>query len=148
MTENQAVQKIQRRTIFIKKDLQFKFVALVVLSVVLGISIMVYEVVSALLTFFSNHPALLHPFYERIVPLTLSVGLKVFIYVILVAIVAAIMSHKAAGPIYKIEKTCKEIADTADTTKRVFLRKGDLFMDLKDEFNNMMDAIEKKEKGK
>ncbi len=139
-------QLIQRRTIFIKKGLQLRFVALVVLSVALGIAIMIYEIVSAMLTLFQNHPALLHPFYEKIVPLSLNVGLKVAIYITLVAIVAAILSHKTAGPIYKIEKTCKEIADSGDLSKRVYLRKGDLFMDLKDEFNKMMDSIETKTK--
>lgn len=146
MAENKTApaQQIQRRIIFIKRGLQLRFVTLVVLSVFLGVSIMAYEILSAMHTLFENNPALLHPFYEKLVPMSLSVGLKVLIYLLLVGIVAAVLSHKVAGPVFKIEKTCKEIAREGDLSKRVYLRKGDMFMDLKDAFNKMMDTLEDK----
>jgi len=142
--KQETPQFIQRRILFVKKDLQYRLLALVVLIVVLGISIMTYEFVSAMNSFFAANPSLLQPFYSRLVPISLNIGLKVIIYILLVALVAAVLSHKTAGPVYKIEKTCKEIAESGDLSKRVYLRKGDLFTELKDEFNKMMDALEAK----
>ncbi|WP_424243934.1 nitrogen fixation/metabolism regulation signal transduction histidine kinase [Elusimicrobium posterum] len=134
--------QFQRRTLFIKKEMQLHYMFLIVFSVVMGIAIMSFEVISVLHEAFSNFPMLLQPFYDNLVPITLTLGLKVFIYVVLVVLVSSILSHKTAGPIYKFEKTCREIAETGDFSKRVFLRKGDQFIDLQKDFNAMMDRVE------
>ena len=46
-----------------------------------------------------------------------------------------------AGPVYRIEQTCKDIAK-GDFSQRVRLRQGDQFTELQDEFNKMMDRVE------
>ena len=67
---------------------------------------------------------------------------KIAIYILLVVIISAIVSHKMAGPVYRFEQTCREIAK-GDFSQRVHLRKGDQLTELQDAFNAMMDTVEK-----
>ena len=66
---------------------------------------------------------------------------KIAIYVLLVIVISAIVSHKMAGPVYRFEQTCKSIAK-GDFSQRVHLRKGDRLQELQTEFNKMMDVVE------
>ncbi|PIS47518.1 MAG: hypothetical protein COT17_03125 [Elusimicrobia bacterium CG08_land_8_20_14_0_20_51_18] len=66
--------------------------------------------------------------------------IKAGMYLLIVLIVSAVISHKMAGPIYKFEKSCQTIAE-GDLTHRVYLRKGDQLTDLQNSFNEMMERI-------
>ena len=138
--------RFQRRVIFIKKDLQFSYMFLIIVSVLIGISITAFEALSAFQSIYKDYPAVLQPLYGRITPILLTFGLKITVYLALVVLFSAILSNKMAGPIYRFEKTCEEI-EKGDISKRVFLRKGDQFISLQDKFNKMMDFLEKKIKG-
>ncbi|MCL2888742.1 MAG: hypothetical protein FWF35_05620 [Elusimicrobia bacterium] len=136
-------QQFQRRIIFIKKDLQFEYMILIVLSVLLGIAVTVFEVLSTFQSIYKDYPAVLQPLYGKITPIFVTFGLKIAVYLALVILFSAILSNKMAGPIFRFEKTCDEIAE-GDISKRVRLRKGDKFITLQDKFNNMMDVLEKR----
>ena len=49
----------KRRTIFIKKKLQLRYMALIILSVLSGLLIMAYELAFTLNELFDNYPVLL-----------------------------------------------------------------------------------------
>lgn len=138
-------QSFQRKTIFIKKGLQIQFMLLILASLLAGLAIMSFEIVDTLNELFDQYPSLMQPLYENFTPIIASFCYKIAIYILFVILVSAVLSHKIAGPIYRFEQTCKEIAK-GDLSKRVFLRKGDHLTDLQKEFNTMMDSIEKKEK--
>jgi len=59
---------------------------------------------------------------------------------VIVLIVAAVVSHRMAGPVYKFEKSCAAVA-SGDLTHRVWLRKGDQLSDLQEQFNAMVGAV-------
>ncbi|ACC97861.1 Putative methyl-accepting chemotaxis sensory transducer [Elusimicrobium minutum Pei191] len=142
MPAQQTVKPVfKRRIIFIKKEMQFKYMFLIGISVILGIAIMTFEVLTTLQNIYANYPMVLQPLYDKFIPISLTIGLKMVIFLILVMLVSAILSQKMAGPIYRFEVTCKEIAK-GDFSKRVNLRKGDEFGDLQKDFNNMMDVVE------
>jgi nitrogen fixation/metabolism regulation signal transduction histidine kinase len=65
---------------------------------------------------------------------------KLLIYILIVVIASAVISHKIAGPVYKFEKTCEKISE-GDLTQRVFLRKGDSLIELQSAFNNMIEKL-------
>ncbi|MDR0291921.1 MAG: hypothetical protein LBI01_04030 [Elusimicrobium sp.] len=136
-------QQFQRRIIFIKKDLQYGYMFLIVVSVLLGIAITVFEVLSTFQSVYKDYPAILQPLYGRLTSIFLTFGLKIAVYLALVILFSAILSNKLAGPIFRFEKTCDEIAE-GDVTKRVRLRKGDQFITLQNKFNNMMDVLDKR----
>ncbi|HAM38687.1 MAG: hypothetical protein A2474_05405 [Elusimicrobia bacterium RIFOXYC2_FULL_34_12] len=52
------------------------------------------------------------------------------VYALFIAVVSIYISHKIAGPVYKIKKQLREIMQTGDTSKKIFIRKGDELADL------------------
>ena len=132
---------LQRRTIFIKKKLQLRYMLLIVTSVLCGLAIMTLELCATLNELFDAYPVLVQPIYDEFIPIVSSFFYKIAIYVLLVVIISAILSHKMAGPVYRFEQTCKAIAK-GDFSQRVRLRKGDRLTELQDEFNKMMDVVE------
>ena len=131
----------QRRTIFIKKSLQMRYMVLIVTCVLCGLAIMTLELIATLNDLFDAYPVLMQPIYDEFIPIVADFFYKIAIYVLLVIIISAIVSHKMAGPVYRFEQTCKAIAK-GDFSQRVHLRKGDRLMELQDEFNKMMDVVE------
>ena len=133
--------QFKRHTIFIKKNLQIRYMMLIILSVLCGLAIMTFELTATLDELFDNYPVLMQPLYDQFLPLAAGFAYKIAIYLLLVIIISAILSHKMAGPVYRIEQTCKDIAK-GDFSQRVRLRQGDQFTELQDEFNKMMDRVE------
>ena len=133
--------QFKRRTIFIKKNLQFSYMTLIILSVLAGLLIMAFELTFTLNDIFDQYPVLLQPLYDHFPALAYGFIYKLVIYVVFVVLISAIVSHKMAGPVYRFEQTCKAIAK-GDFKKKENLRKGDQLMDLQNEFNKMMDRVE------
>lgn len=140
-------KSFQRRTIFIKKGLQIRYMVLMVACVLCGLAIMGLELTATLNDLFDAYPVLVQPIYDEFVPIVSSFLYKIAIYVLLVVIISAIVSHKMAGPVYRFEQTCKAIAK-GDFSQRVHLRKGDQLTELQDAFNSMMDVVENHLKNK
>lgn len=137
----------QRRTIFIKKSLQLRYMLLIVTCVLCGLAIMGMELVATLNDLFDTYPVLMQPIYDEFIPIASAFFYKIAIYVLLVVIISAIVSHKMAGPVYRFEQVCKAVAK-GDFSQRVHLRKGDRLTDLQDEFNKMMDVVETRVRNK
>ncbi|MBR5151493.1 MAG: HAMP domain-containing protein [Elusimicrobiaceae bacterium] len=140
--DNPTGQKsFQRRTIFIKKNLQVRYMVLMVACVLCGLAIMGLELTATLNELFDAYPVLVQPIYDEFIPIVSDFFYKIAIYILLVIIISAIVSHKMAGPVYRFEQTCKAIAK-GDFSQRVHLRKGDQLTELQDAFNKMMDTVE------
>jgi methyl-accepting chemotaxis protein len=133
---------VKRTVIFVKKDIQLRYMAMMLGCVLLGVAIMSYEIISYLNLMFEEYPSAMQPFREHLLPMVFDIGVKVFIYLIIIVIMSSIISHRIAGPIYRFEQTCKDVAK-GDFTKRVHLREKDSLVDLQDDFNAMMDTVEK-----
>lgn len=136
-----AQQQFKRKTIFIKKNLQLRYMMLIILSVLCGLAIMTFELTATLDELFDAYPVLVQPIYDEFIPIAASFFYKIAIYLLFVVLISAILSHKMAGPVYRFEQTCKAIAK-GDFSQRVHLRQGDQLVELQDEFNKMMDRVE------
>lgn len=134
-------QQFKRRTIFIKKNLQLRYMMLIILSVLCGLAIMTFELTATLDELFDAYPVLVQPIYDEFIPIAAGFFYKIAIYLLFVVLISAILSHKMAGPVYRFEQTCKAIAK-GDFSQRVHLRQGDQLIELQDEFNKMMDRVE------
>lgn len=142
MNENKKPYK--RSIIFIKKQMQLKFVFLALLLSLFCVMMCVYEFVSLTQSFFNAHPVLLQELIEqsgKILPLAL---IKLIIFFAVIAILAAVLSNRIAGPLYRFENTCREIAK-GNYKIRVRLRDGDGLRGLEKEFNLMLEALDKAE---
>lgn len=136
--------KVQRKTIFIKKELQVKFVLFVLLSVLFGMVLFGYQFLNFLQDIFKEHPVLLQKVYEDGASLIYPLIIKSTIFFALLAIVSALISHHIAGPIFHFEKVCKEVTQ-GNKKARVKLRKGDALFELEKSFNTMLDTLTKEE---
>jgi len=141
------MEKFTRKTIFIKKDLQVKFILFILLSVLFGMVLFGYQFLTFLQDIFKDHPVLLQRVYEEGPKLIYPLIIKSTIFFALLAMVSALLSHRIAGPVYHFEKVCREVK-AGDKKARVTLRKGDAFSDLANEFNSMLDTITKEEEKK
>jgi len=145
--EKTPQKSFHRRTIFIKKKLQIRYMLLICLSVLCGLTIMTMELTLTFNELFDSYPILMQPLYDAFLPILSNFFYKIAIYILFVILISAILSHKMAGPIYRFEQTCKAIAK-GDFSQRVHLRKGDQFVELQEEFNKMMDRVEAELKSK
>lgn len=133
-------QGFQRRTILIKKGLQYRYMALILISVLIGFLIVGLEVSWTLSKILAEYP-MMQPSLDHMAGMVPLFLLKLGIYMGIVLIVSGIVSHRMAGPIYKFEKSAQIIA-SGDLTHRVFLRKGDQLTDLQDELNKMLASMQ------
>lgn len=140
-TPQQPRPQFKRRTIFIKKNLQLRYMMMIILSVLCGLAIMTFEITATLNDLFDAYPVLVQPIYDQFIPIAAGFFYKIAIYLLFVVLISAILSHKMAGPVYHFERVCKAIAK-GDYSQRVHLRKGDQLTDLQEDFNAMMDHVE------
>ena len=63
-------------------------------------------------------------------------------FVFIIALISIFVSHKIAGPVYRLEESTKLIA-SGDLTHKVHLRHGDELGDLQDAFNEMSESLSK-----
>ncbi|MFA5161256.1 MAG: methyl-accepting chemotaxis protein [Elusimicrobiales bacterium] len=136
----------KRHTIIIKKRLQVQYMAMLFMSVLLGFMIMAAEVVWNLSRMMAAHPALVQPLMDEITGAMPVLALKMAIYLGIVLIVASVVSHRMAGPVYKFEKIAALLAE-GDLTRDIHLRKGDQLTELQDEFNKMAASLRAKVSG-
>lgn len=133
-----AIQ-FQRKTILIKKHLQYRYMALIFASVLLAFIIVGLDILWTVSKVVNEHP-MMQPLLEEMTGMMPLFGIKIVMYMVMVLIVSAVVSHRMAGPIFKFEKSCATVAE-GDLTHRVFLRKGDQLTELQDQFNNMTGAV-------
>lgn len=132
-------QQFQRKTILIKKHLQYRYMALIFASVLLAFIVVGLDILWTVSKVVTEHP-MMQPLLEEMSAMMPLFGIKIVMYLVMVLIVSAVVSHRMAGPIFKFEKSCATVAE-GDLTHRVYLRKGDQLTELQDQFNNLAGAV-------
>jgi len=138
-TQNKPAPQFQRKTILIKKHLQYRYMALIFASVLLAFIVVGLDILWTVSKVVNEHP-MMQPLLEEMSAMMPLFGIKIVMYMIMVLIVSAVVSHRMAGPIFKFEKSCATVAE-GDLTHRVYLRQGDQLTELQDHFNNMTGAV-------
>jgi len=64
----------------------------------------------------------------------------IVVFIFVIAILSIFVSHKIAGPVYRLEETTRIIA-SGDLTYQIHLRHGDELRDLQEAFNKMSDSL-------
>lgn len=142
MTDNaqqKSAQQFQRKTILIKKKLQYRYMSLISVSVLIAFLIVGLDLIWTVSKVVNDHP-MMQPLLEDMLGMAPLFVLKIVMYMVIVLIVSAVVSHRMAGPIYKFEKCCASVA-SGDLTCRISLRRGDHLTELQDQFNNMTGAV-------
>lgn len=141
MTENikEKSQQFQRKTILIKRKLQYRYMLLIFLSVLIAFLMVGLDIVWTVSKVVDEHP-MMRPLIDDMFSMAPVFLIKVLMYMVIVGIVSAVVSHRMAGPIYKFEKSMSVIA-SGDLTHRVVLRKGDQLKELEGGFNDMVESL-------
>lgn len=131
-------QKFQRRTVLVKRQLQFKYVGLVFLSVLCASLIIggdIYYNMYRLIVAEAPSLATAASQFNAIIVV------KLILYLALMLLISVFVSHRFAGPIFRFEKSAQSVAK-GDLTHRVCLRTGDELMELQEEFNAMIVGLQ------
>ena len=140
----------KRRNYMINPRFQLRFMAYVVLAVLLSLTALYlsnayyFDGLVAQGEDIGLDPS--HPYYEliqqqrkRLMQTYLVVSLVVFILLISSAL---LLSHRIAGPLYHIARVMKLIIAQGSGNARVHLRKGDFFIELEDVVNELISYFE------
>lgn len=133
-------QKFQRKTVLIKRSLQLRYIAMLFVCILAAVAIVGVDFYWTLYRIAANdNPALL-PVLEK---LQQGLLVKFILYSGIIAIVSLFISNRIAGPVYRFEQSAL-VVGSGDLTHRVRLRRGDEFMELQDEFNDMVARLQGK----
>jgi methyl-accepting chemotaxis protein len=132
-------QKFQRKTVLIKRSLQLRYIAMLFVSILVAVAIVGIDMYWTLLRAANDNPAIM-PVIEN---LQHGLMVKFILYCGIIAIVSLFISNRIAGPVYRFEQSAL-VVGSGDLTHRVRLRQGDEFMELQDEFNDMVSRLQGK----
>jgi len=132
----------RRRRYLVKKKLQFKYLLFVLLAmliptIVVGAALyyLIWETIAAEIAVPEAIAAALVPALEKVnVILIISVPL-VFAVILLFSV---FISHRIAGPVYRLEKEMKKIAD-GDYLRRIKLRSNDELQEIAEGINSVLE---------
>ncbi len=127
MAQNTIAYK--RKQYFVKPDLQTKYAFMFVLAIGVGINM---GVILTLLTPLMRQNTWVFPAIYAAV---------VLVIIAFVAFISVIFTHKIAGPIYKIERTCRKMIDENDLSLNIQLRTGDELQELAEEINQLVNHV-------
>lgn len=130
-----------KRSIFvINPKFQFKF-SLIVCSLILISSLMypvtIYEVFEAI---FRQNPSLGEKMGNSRSQLLTMLAIIQFVYLIIVFIICIFISHKIAGPMFKLSSYLRNVAD-GNPIQELYFRNGDNFTEVADLYNQAMNRI-------
>lgn len=135
--------KQKRRIFLIKTGLQLRYMGILIacmLTVALGVGWIIYHTSWSQIV---NTPDLsLDKLYIIFENVNRQLTWWILGFIAVIAALSLFVSHKIAGPVYRLEETTKLIA-SGDLTHQVHLRQGDELSDLQDAFNAMSESLSK-----
>ncbi len=134
--------KFKRRIFLIKRGLQFRYMGVIFVAMLLVAMIVGWTVYFSIWKDISDptkkHDELVEVFIQGNQVL---IARMTFI-AIMICFLSVFVSHKIAGPVYRLEESAKIIA-SGDFSRRIKLRQGDELQDLADAFNTMTESLDK-----
>jgi len=136
-----TMSKQRRRTYLIKTGLQLRYMGIIIstmLLVAFGVGWTIYH------TSWSQIANTQDLTIDKLAGIFDAVNTTlvrwIFVFVFAIAILSIFVSHKIAGPVYRLEETTRVIA-SGDLTCKIHLRHGDELQDLQEAFNKMSESL-------
>lgn len=138
----------KRKILYIKKDFQFKFIlkfcAVVIIGSIISTLILYYTSQDTITSTFNNSRLALRTTSQVILPAVLYTNLFTLIMVgVASTFVTLYISHKIAGPLYRLEEDLKMVS-SGDLTKNFRLRDKDQLSDLAGSLNAFIKSLDGK----
>lgn len=139
----------RRKRYFVKKRLQFKYLLFVLLAMIVptlvcggALYYLIWQTIAAEI-------ALPEVIAENLVPALYKVNIILFISLPLIFLVmlllSIVISHKIAGPVYRLERELKEISE-GDYSRRIKFRSNDELQEIADGINKILEHISEEKK--
>jgi len=142
------IPKFRRRNFFIKKGFQARFILRFISVIFFGIMVssgIVYYLTSEKIeeAYYRSHIKIAST-GEIVYPILLTANIITLgIIIIVTIIITLLISHKIAGPLYRIEKSIHEIGE-GNLSFKIYLRAKDELITLAEIFNNMIAKLKGK----
>lgn len=137
------MNKHRRRTYLIKTGLQLRYMGIIIstmLLVAFGVGWIIYHTSWSRI---ANTPDLTLDKLSDIFDSVNTILMRwIIVFILAIAILSIFVSHKIAGPVYRLEETARMIA-SGDLTQQIHLRHGDELKDLQEAFNLMSESLRK-----
>ena len=133
--------QIRRRIVVIKRALQMKYVLLVFAAVLLTVTIVTLDLYYIMGKVYGDRMGGDLPAVMRGSARLLAIHLPIYFAAVIVA--AVFISHKFAGPLFRLEKVAEAIAG-GDLTVKANLRAGDELFDTAEHINVMIETLRQK----
>lgn len=137
----------KRRRFLVKKGMQFRYLGLILISVVLPVLLvgsclywLIFSMMAQQLGIPESIAYNLSPVISR-VNATLIVGLPVLLLLLLAW--GLLLSHRIAGPIYRLERELDRIAREGDFSVRLKLRRKDELGSIAGGINKVLERIQR-----
>lgn len=140
---NQNQQRpYQRKIIIVKRLLQMKVVSLVFLTALFTALIVLLDL------FYIFGKLLSKELEERLIAalfadVSVLLVLHLPVFLLLVVLVSIFISHRFAGPIFRLEKIAEAVGN-GDLTVRAHLRRGDELAQTAEQMNQMIEALQER----
>ena len=133
-----------RRKYLIDKRMQLKYALMI--GVVLLVMVILVEVHSYL-TMQSLLPNLFSSAIgNQVKQIQTSLLINGIIYTVVVALVSIVISHKIAGPVFRLKRDLREMIDTKNYARKLSVRKGDELQDLVAVINELLADINQQQR--
>lgn len=135
------MNKYRRRTYLIKTGLQLRYMGIIIstmLLVAFGVGWTIYHTSWSRI---ANTEDLTIDKLAGIFDTVNGILMRwIVVFILVIAILSIFVSHKIAGPVFRLEETSRAIA-SGDLTCQIQLRHGDELQDLQEAFNKMSDSL-------
>lgn len=140
-----SLTKFRRKQYFIATRFQVKYIGLILLLIFLTATLCSYVVYYTSMISMGEKLANVYP-QGRLMAIVNTVNTRILFSLILitplVAMIGLFLSHRIAGPIYRMERFLNDVAG-GDLTQRLTLRKKDELINLANGINNVVDSLKK-----
>lgn len=137
----------KRKKYFVKKTLQVRYLLFVLLAMTIPTIVCCGALYYFIWQSVAAEIAIPEAIAEQLIPALTKVNLVLLVAIPLVFFImlffSIIISHRIAGPLYRLEKELKAIALSGDYTKRITFRRRDEIREIADSVNELLASIEK-----
>ena len=134
---------IRRKQFIVARKFQVKYAGIIILLMFLTAGFCSFAIYYTTMISFGEKLANVYP-QGQLVSIVNSVNLRILVSIIvispLVGFLGIYLSHKIAGPIYRIEKSISGMA-AGDLSSHITLRRGDEMVSLADSVNRLTDSL-------
>jgi len=143
MTNITTKPQFKRTQYWVAGNFQGKYIGLILLLTFLTAALCSYVVYYTSIMMFGEKLANVYP-QGRLVSIVNLINIRIIVSILLVspfiAMVGVYLSHKIAGPIFRMERHVNEMA-TGNLKTRLVLRKGDELLSLAEGINSLSESL-------